>query len=74
MIKWHREGRFPINKLVEYFKVSHIHTFCRIPTLFFTKSHAETSVLMNSSYQVDDFEEALTKMKSGEVIKPVLVW
>jgi len=43
MIEWYREGRFPIEKLVQYF-------------------------------QAENFSDAIAGMKSGSVIKPILLW
>jgi len=43
MIQWHQDGKFPIEKIVKYFKA-------------------------------EDFQSAIESMKSGSVVKPVLVW
>lgn len=62
MIQWYREGRFPVDMLTTYYKVSYKFT----PT---------SAVVANKVYtKVDDFEQALERFHNGSVIKPVLLW
>jgi hypothetical protein len=60
MIQWYREGKLPIEKLVRQYQV--------------INSPIEIAGMSNPSFQVKDFELALSEMKSGFAIKPVLVW
>jgi hypothetical protein len=66
MLGWHREGKFPIEKLVRFYAVS-------LPS----KCISDVAVFLNliiNRIQAEDFELALADMRSGVAIKPVLVW
>lgn len=60
MIQWYREGKFPLDRFVQYFEVRY-HSL---------KLGQSTDL----KEQATDYPKALAGLKDGRVIKPVLVW
>jgi Zn-dependent alcohol dehydrogenase len=64
MISWYREGKFPIDKVIKFFKVR--------------TARSKNQLIQRSDYffamEVDSLEHALHEMHSGATVKPVLVW
>ncbi|KAJ5320302.1 hypothetical protein N7508_000585 [Penicillium antarcticum] len=73
MIKWYREGRFPIERLVQYFKVRD----SILPDFEYEVKkppQCEVHILIMYTLQAPEFQDALSQLKEGTVIKPVLSW
>ncbi|CAG8360518.1 unnamed protein product [Penicillium salamii] len=60
MIQWYREGKFPLDRFVQYFEV-------RYHILRLGQS-------TDPKEQAADYSKALAGLKDGRFIKPVLVW
>ncbi|KAJ6122078.1 hypothetical protein N7512_004543 [Penicillium capsulatum] len=62
MIQWYRDGKFPIDLLLQYFEVRA------------DLSHHQSRNIYLPFLKAAEYEMAIAEMKNGNVIKPVLLW